>query len=91
MKTHTFNGKRFRIDIAGPIDGICISGEQLPPQDREVILCRNLNTQGGLITVIHESLHACEWHIGEQRIDQISRDVGRFLWRLGYRIKKDTT
>ncbi|KKN09120.1 hypothetical protein LCGC14_1049790 [marine sediment metagenome] len=83
VKTATFSGVKYVVDTE-PIDGCCS-----PPKlsDREPILrvCRPLNTQTGLITLIHEALHACGYRSHETTVDRISKDVGRFLWRLGYR------
>ena len=83
IKTHTINGKRFHIDLSGPLDGLCIDNKDLQDKDREILICADLSTQKGLITVIHEALHP--YNITEERCDKISTDVGRLLWRLGYR------
>lgn len=36
-------------------------------------------------TYIHESLHCGDWYKDEAWVDQLSRDMADFLWRLGYR------
>jgi hypothetical protein len=80
MKTHTFCGKTYHITVE-ELDGLCDTFKK----EYELIVMRDLNTQAGLITAIHEALHACNWHSSEVMVDQTSTDIGRFLWRLGYR------
>jgi hypothetical protein len=45
-----------------------------------------------LVTLIHESLHACLWDIDEDAIDESSRSIADLLWRMGLRFsrKRDT-
>jgi hypothetical protein len=38
-----------------------------------------------LTTHIHEGLHACHPDLDEDSIEQTAHDIGRFLWRRGYR------
>ncbi len=81
VKTHTFNGRKYKIDI-GSFDGTC---DTYSDTGRFLGVYADLDTQNGLVTVIHEALHAEDWKESEERVDQISKDIGRFLWRLGYR------
>ena len=84
LKTHTFNGRKYRIDIMDyHVDGVC---DQYKPK-RMMMLCADLKTRMGLITVVHEALHAENWCKDEQTIDNVSKEIGTFLWRLGYRRK----
>lgn len=46
---------------------------------------RDMGTRIGLETLIHESLHACNWKASEENVTQTAHDIARFLWRLGYR------
>ena len=81
VRTATFNGRKYRIDT-DEIDGSC---DQYACNERFIHINAPLNTQKGLITVIHESLHASNWCAGEKVVDRTSTDIGRLLWRLGYR------
>jgi hypothetical protein len=83
VHTATFNGVRYTIDT-DPIDGCCSPPK---PGDRDPILrvCRPLNTMKGIETACHEALHACNFDKKEETVARTARDVGRFLWRLGYR------
>ena len=38
-----------------------------------------------LITLLHECLHASNWDKSEKVIDRTAVDIGKLLWRLGYR------
>ena len=81
-KTHTFNGVKYDIDISDPLDGYCDSPRGGKPTLRIV---SNLNTKTGLITVLHEALHAEGWAVSEDVVDRVSSEIGNLLWRLNYR------
>ena len=81
MKTHIFNRKKYRITLAPPLDGLCTASQPVA----EIFLFANLSTKKGLITAIHEGLHASDWDMDEKKVDRISEEIGTFLWRLGYR------
>jgi hypothetical protein len=83
MKTHTFNGRKYEIDLDEAPDGYCVQYKA----ERELAIHADLKTRNGLITAIHEGLHACKWDASEETIDQASYDIGRFLWRLGFRLQ----
>ena len=87
VKTATFNSRVYKIDIDP--DGTVGMCDQFDPQDRWLHIFTDLNTKKGIITTIHEALHAEDWKESEERIDQISEDIGRFLWRLGYRAETE--
>jgi hypothetical protein len=85
VKTHTFHGRKYKIDIdPGRIDGVC---DQYKCDERVMCLFADLKTQAGLISAIHEGLHASNWAATEEVVDRVSTDIGRFLWRLGYRLE----
>jgi hypothetical protein len=86
VKTHSFKGVRYRITQIAGVDGIT-NGENMVP---EVINCAVAGTQNELITWIHEGMHASNWFQSEETVDQSSKDIGRLLWRLGYRRPKVT-
>ena len=50
-----------------------------------MIIMADLETRAGLETLIHESLHGCDWNKNEILVEQTAYDIARFLWRLGYR------
>lgn len=85
MKSATFRGTKYSVDLCGPIDGSCQSPKEggLP----RLMICIPLNERRGLITAIHEALHACSFLKSEDAVTETAEDIGRFLWRLGYRAK----
>jgi len=85
VKTHTFNGIKYDIDVSKPIDGYCDSPRGGKPSIRIV---SNLNTKKGLITILHEALHAEGWAVSESVVDRVSTEIGNLLWRFGYRRQK---
>lgn len=52
---------------------------------REINIFAGVTTKNGLVTLIHESLHAENWAASEAVVDRVSTEIGDFLWRLGYR------
>ena len=42
-----------------------------------------------LDTTIHEALHACFWEIDEEAITEAANDISTFVWRLGWRKRRD--
>tara|TARA_Y100000310_G_scaffold96981_1_gene94658 strand:+ start:458 stop:718 length:261 start_codon:yes stop_codon:yes gene_type:complete len=78
--THNFNGKRYNI-IFNKFDG----ATDIDSSPRDMLIAAEPNTQNELITIIHESMHASEWNKQEKIINRTSKDIGRLLWRLGYR------
>ena len=84
VKSATFNKVRYEIDVCGPIDGCCDYPHGGKPTIR---ICADLKFRKGLETAIHESLHASCWAKSEEKVTQTAKDVARFLWRLGFRLK----
>ena len=83
VKSHTFNGRKYLIDI-DKFDGLC-EQYKIDEKSRTLYILADLNTRKGLITAIHEALHASDWRQTELTVDRVSKEVGSFLWRLGYR------
>ena len=80
VKTHTFNGRTYKITV-DRLDGMCSTYKN----ERELVILADLNTQAGLETAIHESLHACKWSAKEDDVLRTAHDIARFLTRLGYK------
>lgn len=79
--THTFNKIKYRI-MVGRFDGFTDVDKG---KDYTLVVSAEPNTQTELISVIHESMHAGNWDKHEETIDRSSKEIGRLLWRLGYR------
>lgn len=62
-------------------------GECDPPETtgKEIRIQQPLDEKNQLETVIHEALHASDWHRSEEWVEEVARDLARILWRLGYR------
>lgn len=85
MKSATFRGKRYKVynqRIAGYVlDESC-------PDEREIYLDPGIRGHEALDRDVHEALHA-EFHaMSETEVGTAASDIGRFLWRLGYRKRK---
>lgn len=86
VRTATFNGRKYKIDCDTGVDGWC---DQYGLNERYIHIHKPLNTKDGLVTAIHEMLHASNWSKSEKDVDRISIEIGRTLWRLGYRCKNE--
>lgn len=84
VKTHRFNGVKYNIDVDEPFDAMCESPREkdYKPHLRVAV---DINTKNGLISLLHECLHAEGWAVGEQIVDRAATEIGSLLWRLGYR------
>jgi len=81
VKTHTFNKVKYEIHFLHDCDGAADTRHSSQPNLE--VFCKPY-TRNELISLIHEALHA-EGNNQEERVEMLSREIGSFLWRLGYR------
>ena len=81
VKTAKINGRQHKIFLREPVDGTCATYAL----ERAIEIFTPLDTQNGLVTLIHEILHASNWAKSEETVDRTSKDIGRLFWRLGFR------
>jgi len=93
VRTHRFNGVQYAVDVEG-FKGETTKVLGLPRiaiARPEVTMTESLPYGDGkharlmLITLLHECLHASNWSASEKRVDRTAVDIGKLLWRLGYR------
>ena len=85
IKSATFNKKRFQMFFGEDVDGLCDLSQY---SDLEmIIVAPRENSQRYLHTLIHEALHGCGLE-SDKQVTPIANDISRFLWRMGYRLKK---
>ncbi len=82
IKSHTFSGVKYDIDL-DPCLGYC--DEPSPARPTLFIDWHSMSDKEGLRVAIHEAMHACNWNKSEEVVDENSKDIARFLWRLGFR------
>ena len=56
---------------------------------KEIRVCTGIGEKKTLEVLIHEALHAADWHKDEDWVKQVAADIARILWRLGYRKSGD--
>ena len=89
MKTATFNGVRYDIDLEG-MDASCeapLKKTRLKGRPSICLVHGIKKDEYTLECLIHEALHACKWGATEKKVENTAKDISRFLWRLGYRLK----
>lgn len=91
IKTHTFNGRKYKIELVDRIDGVTdgVSEDLSEDEILEMMILRGDDIKA-LHSALHEGLEAIEAdniHGQENRPDGNAKtwDVARFLWRLGWR------
>ncbi len=95
VKTHTFSGRKFRVEQVVRIDGVTDTDE-LPDLNLPLDMCI---LRGNGIVALHSALHegmeaneCCNkcLHGYDGRYDGRARtwDIATFLWRLGWRREK---
>jgi hypothetical protein len=82
IKTATFNKRKYNVYM-GKLKGCTTVGEL--PVNELYVRTDHLQDRMLLNTLIHESIHACDWDAPEKKVQQMATDIARFLWRVGYR------
>lgn len=85
VKTHIFNRRKYSIYFKPPVDGMTDTYSLDSQGGREISIFADTATKNGLVTLIHEALHAENWAASESVVNRVSTEIGTFLWRLGYR------
>ena len=78
--------RRLNVEVDGEkVDGYCD-----PPNcpNKAVVVDSQLEGFDELETNLHELNHGCFWDVKEEVINEVSKDIARVLWRLGYRKRK---
>ena len=85
IKTATFNKTKFGIDF-DHLNGLCVPDNCQPSIH---LPCGLKNTKLCLETMLHEGIHACDKNdkLTETEVEKMARDLARFLWRAGWRLK----
>lgn len=86
IKSATFNGKKYRVNVGVDFNAICDAPTK--PNPKLILLREPKNDRMTLELLIHEALHATNWPVSETKVKGTARDLARFLWRLGYRSSK---
>ena len=84
VKTATFNGRKYKVYLASNEDGWC-DQYSMTERDRCLVVLAKPKTMNEIVTIVHEALHASNWCKSEEAVDRTSTEIGRLLWRLGYR------
>ena len=85
IKTHTFNGTKYDIELEIDYLGRC--DEPNPKRGTVFVDTKGLSGVKLLEVFIHEGLHASNWKAKEGVVDRTARDIARFIYRCGYKLK----
>ena len=92
VRTHKFNGVRYFIGVDEPYVGWCDRPKTPDKNEYPAIRLPNglsfgstKKAKADLVILLHECLHAENWDKSENEVDRVAIDIGKLLWRLGYR------
>lgn len=80
---HIFNGVPYKVVADRDMLGLTLTGLR-----NSVILWTDLRKKLGLQIALHEGLHAEFPALPEHVVEIAGREIGEYLWKLGYRIPK---
>lgn len=94
IKTHDFGAKRYKILWKKPtksVTGFDAWGSCDDPSssDKTILISPNLEEFDFLTTCIDEAIHACNWSLDNDHVDEMSSSISEFLWRIGFRLAKE--
>ncbi len=79
-------GKLWTIEDGARLpDGVY--GDCDPPDRprRKIRLRAGMSEKRHLEVLVHECLHAADWHKDELWVSEVARDLAVILWKMGYR------
>jgi len=87
---HTFRNRRWKICITdrlpdnanGDCDNPSVSG-------KKIRLRRSAAEKDFLQAAIDEGIHACNWDIDNEMVDEWSTCIASYLWKLGFRLHRN--
>lgn len=81
----TILGKRWKLKRPRSLQGGEMGYCQAPDTpDKSIGVLASLRGEQELETLLHEMLHAADWHKDEEWIERVAADIARALTRLGY-------
>jgi len=86
IRTHSFAGRRYRVEVEERVLGYAeVPGKKGRPERLEIYVDPDLPPKRHLEIAIHEALHALIPGASEDAVLIAGKELGRWLWRLGYR------
>ncbi len=92
-RSHTFRGRKYKLVWHKPK-----RGKHDPKHLERLGTCSHPGVRGKRIVIwprlqglrllqalLDESIHACAWDLDNESVDEMSTDIGYFLWRNGLR------
>jgi hypothetical protein len=80
---HIFNGVAYKVVADDRMLALTLTDVR-----NSIVLWNKLNTKLGITLAVHEAMHAEFPALPEHVVEIAGRDIGEYLWKLGYRIPK---
>jgi hypothetical protein len=87
IKSHDFAGHRYKIIWKKPEKdawGLC---EDNSAPEKTMHVSPNLKEYDFLSTCLDEAIHACNFSLSNDHVDEMASSIGYFLWRVGFRLE----
>ena len=83
---HKFLNKRYIICLTDKFKNKKTDGECDPPnwKNPRIRINQNLTSHKALEVCLHEALHAVNWTLDEEYVDQMAIDIAKFLYKMGF-------
>lgn len=94
IKTHDFVSHRYKIvwkkpthkQAGGDAWGLC---DDNGAPEKTIRISPNLQEFDFLATCLDESIHACNFSLDNEHVDEMATSIAAFLWRIGFRIQEE--
>ena len=80
---HVFNGHPHKVVCDKDMLGLTLTDVR-----NSIVLWTDLSKKLGLQIAVHEGMHAEFPKLPENVVEIVGREIGDYLWKLGYRIPK---
>ena len=90
IKSHDFAGNRYKVVWRKPVEkdawGLC---EDNAAPEKTMHVSPNLKEYDFLSTCLDEAIHAGNFSLSNDHVDEMASSIGYFLWRIGFRLEED--
>ena len=89
IKSHDFAGNRYKVIWKKPGKGAWGMCEDNGAPEKTMYISPSLQEYDFLTTCLDEAIHACNFSLDNEHVDEMSSTIGSFLWRIGFRIYEE--
>lgn len=84
MRIHVL-GKRYDLRFVSRLKGKLGDCDHSETKDKRIRILKSLRGRDKMDVIIHELLHAANWHLTEEFVNQFAEDCAKVLDQLGFK------